>query len=124
MAGAGPVGDRGFAAGGECILGEPDPWEVPVARAGFDRADMQFVLDALDLLTDPDEPGVEVDVPPAEAEDRGTAHAVEDSRGPVPSASTGDSQVCDASQVLLAIWVAGPIARGVFGWQSVPTPIA
>jgi len=45
---------------------------------------MQFVLDALDLLTDPDEPGVEVDVPPAEAEDRGTAHAVEDARGTSP----------------------------------------
>jgi hypothetical protein len=50
---------------GEGLAGEVKQWEGPLARAGLDRAELEFAADALDLLADVDDPGVEVDVVPA-----------------------------------------------------------
>jgi hypothetical protein len=43
---------------------------------GLDWANVQLVLGALDLLTDPDQPSTGVDVSPAQAEDFTAAHAI------------------------------------------------
>ena len=42
---------------------------------GLDWADMQLALDALDLLADADQPGIGVDVLPAQAEHFTAVHA-------------------------------------------------
>src|SRR5262247_2223689 len=64
-------------------LDQPDVVAVADAAEGrdevprLDRAELQFTADALQLLTDVNDPGVEVDVFPAEAEHLAAAQAVE-----------------------------------------------
>lgn len=48
---------------------------------GLDRADQQFAADALYLLTNAEDPGVEVDITPAQTEGFTAAHATQDGGG-------------------------------------------
>ena len=62
----------------ERLAGEVEQRKGPLARVRLDRAELEFAADTLKLLTDVDDPRVEVDVFPAEAEHLAAAQAVED----------------------------------------------
>ena len=76
----------------ERVLGECGQRKIAVASTGLDRAEVRLGLDALDLLTKPDEPGIGVDVLPAQAGDLTATQAREDEEdrwpgGPLRSAA-------------------------------------
>ena len=61
----------------ERVLGESGQRKITVASTGLDRADVQLGLDALDFLTKPDEPGIDMNVLPTQAGDLTATHAME-----------------------------------------------
>jgi hypothetical protein len=61
--------------GGERALGETEQWQVTATGTGLDRADVQFTLNALDLLTDMDR--LTIDIYPAQAKNFASSHAVQ-----------------------------------------------
>jgi hypothetical protein len=76
----GPLGDRPsdephFFLGSQGVAGKAEQRQLSPSGGGLDRSDVQAVPGAHELLADPDDAVLEVDIAPAQPEYLAAAHA-------------------------------------------------